>query len=90
MSFDGRGTACKAAARSASGFDSLHLYHLLKKGDVMYTVEIIWNREFTWSTYTTTESLQQALKIKEDALSSGDGARVKKARILGPQGEIVG
>ena len=56
----------------------------------MYTVEIVWNREFTWSTYTTTESLQQALKIKEDALSSGDGARVKKARVLGPQGEIVG
>ena len=61
-----------------------------KEGDVMYTVEIVWNREFTWSTYTTTESLQQALKIKEDALSSGDGARVKKARVLGPQGEIVG
>ena len=57
----------------------------------MYSVEIVWNREFNWVPYgeiydTVEEAKQLASRVK----NSGDGARVKKAQVINADtGEVV-
>jgi len=48
-----------------------------------FRVELVWNREFHWSIwnslYKTMESAKEAaIRIRD----SGDGARVKKVRVI--------
>lgn len=48
-----------------------------------YSIELVWNREFNWVKYGKPhESLQDAKKFGNDMLDSGDGARVKKFRVI--------
>lgn len=47
------------------------------------SVELVWNREFDWSMYRRVEaSLAEAKKQAIDVRDSGDGARVKKVRVI--------
>ena len=55
-----------------------------------YRVELIWNREFNWShwgsDYISLEiAKQSAISIRD----SGDGARVKKVRVLDENDKVV-
>jgi hypothetical protein len=56
-----------------------------------FRVEVIWNREFHWSSFSNSkETLERAISSAESVMNSGDGARVKKARIIDEvTGEIV-
>ncbi len=54
----------------------------------MFTVEVVWNREFDWSYYLQLNSLEAAIEAAKDAENSGDGARVKKARVT-RDGKVV-
>lgn len=47
-----------------------------------YTIELVWNRSFTWSTYDSFNDLEQAKKSAISIRDSGDGARVKKVQII--------
>lgn len=48
----------------------------------MFTVEIVWNREFSWTSYDSRDSIEEAISLAEALQNSGDGARVKKVRVL--------
>jgi hypothetical protein len=49
----------------------------------MYQVEIIWNREFHYVPYSTPKNtMGEARELAKSLMNSGDGARVKKARII--------
>ena len=55
-----------------------------------FRVELIWNREFCWSLYgndydTMKSAKEAAISIRD----SGDGARVKEARVIDNQTEKV-
>lgn len=56
-----------------------------------YTVEVVWNREFVfvpiWS--SRTPDLNIAVARAEELENMGDGARVKKARIVDQDGVVV-
>lgn len=54
-----------------------------------YTIELVWNREFHWSRWNTSNDLEQAKKSAKDILYSGDGARVKKVRVIDSETEEV-
>jgi hypothetical protein len=47
-----------------------------------YAVEIVWNREFNWTWWKSYSSIEEAKSAANDALDMGDGARVKKARVI--------
>lgn len=55
----------------------------------MYTVELVWNREFNWVHWTSKDSLDGAKKAAISIRDSGDGARVKKVRVLDENGNTV-
>lgn len=56
----------------------------------LYQVEVVWNREFNFCKYgTPTQEFDKAKKIAEDIINSGDGARVKKYRIINSNGDAV-
>lgn len=56
----------------------------------MYQVELVWNREFHYVPYgKPKETLKKAISFGEDIQNSGDGARVKKFKVLDEEGEIV-
>ena len=60
------------------------------KTEKTYTVELVWNREFHFVRYGTGHGeLKSAIKSAESIENSGDGARVKKTRILDEDGKIV-
>lgn len=49
----------------------------------MYQVELVWNREFHWSRYgDPKDTLKEAKKSGQSIYDSGDGARVKKYRVI--------
>lgn len=54
-----------------------------------FNIELVWNREFHWSHYDSSTDLNTAIKMGNGILESGDGARVKKYRILNNEGEVV-
>lgn len=55
-----------------------------------YKIELIWNREFNWHLWGELyDSLESAKKSAVSLRDSGDGARVKKIRILDDETDIV-
>lgn len=55
-----------------------------------YRVELVWNREFNWVSWGKPHNTLE--EAKEDAISirdSGDGARVKKVRVLDDDDTII-
>lgn len=49
----------------------------------MYQVELVWNREFHFVSYGQPKNtLDEAKKYAIDLRNMGDGARVKKVRVL--------
>ena len=62
----------------------------MKKLIDLYQVQVVWNRGFTFVNYSRSEQEFDKAKAKaEDILNSGDGARVKKYRIINSVGDIV-
>ena len=55
-----------------------------------YIVELVWNREFHWVNWGRSHDTIEA--AKKDAISirdSGDGARVKKVRVLDEDDNVM-
>lgn len=48
----------------------------------MYQIWVVWNREFDWSYYTSKEDREVALTTARSLINSGDGARVKKIKVI--------
>lgn len=58
--------------------------------EIQYRIEIVWNREQDWCLYgPRVAQLDDCLTIVDDLLSQGDGARVKKARVVNDHGQVV-
>lgn len=56
----------------------------------MFQVELVWNREFDFVSYGKPhETLDSAIKFARDMENSGEGARVKKTRVVDDQGKVV-
>lgn len=55
---------------------------------MFYIVEVVWNREFDWSQYSNHDNLYVAIEAAKQAENSGDGARVKKARVVDSEGKV--
>lgn len=52
-----------------------------------YDVEVVWNREFHWSFWKGGfDDIDAAVQCAKAAENMGDGARVKKARVLDSEG----
>jgi len=48
-----------------------------------FEVELVWNREFSYVIFGEPhETIEQAISAAEDIQNSGDGARVKKTRVV--------
>lgn len=47
-----------------------------------YRIELVWNGEFNWSYYGDHNDLEFAKKAAISIRDSGDGARVKKVRVI--------
>lgn len=57
----------------------------------MYRVEVIWNREHNYAPYGlpySNEELEHAVRLAEAVRDSGDGARVKSARVVDNEGKV--
>ena len=56
----------------------------------MFQVELVWNREFDFVPYgEPREKLNDAIMFARKMLNSGDGARVKKTRVVSQDGKVV-
>jgi hypothetical protein len=56
----------------------------------MFQVEVVWNREFNWvHCGTPHDSLDEAIQYARLMEESGDGARVKKTRIVDSEDKVV-
>ena len=56
----------------------------------MFYVELVWNREFDWSRYGNGHATKEAAAATAKALlNMGDGASVKKARIVDAEGTVI-
>lgn len=56
----------------------------------MFRIELIWNREFNWCNYSTPKNtLELAIAAAKDIRDSGDGARVKKIRVLDENDKVM-
>lgn len=57
---------------------------------MMYQVELVWNREFDFVPYGDMRTdLDEAIELSKLLESMGDGAVVKKTRIVDGNGNIV-
>jgi hypothetical protein len=57
---------------------------------VNFQVELVWNREFDWVRYGNPyETLREATSFARAMENSGDGARVKKTRVVDAKGKVV-
>jgi hypothetical protein len=55
-----------------------------------YNIELVWNREFNWSSWSDPyDSVKLAKASAQSLADSGDGARVKKWRIVDEDGQVV-
>lgn len=56
-----------------------------------FKIELMWNREFNWSNWTNGEdTLEKARASAIEIRDSGDGARVKKVRVIDTEtGNVV-
>lgn len=58
--------------------------------EVGYRIQIVWNREFAWCYYGRPFArLDDCLTVANDLLDQGDGARVKKCRIVNNHDVVV-
>lgn len=56
----------------------------------MYQVELVWNREFDWVPFgKPKKTLKEAGAYAEALKGMGDGARVKKTRVVDENGTVV-
>ena len=56
----------------------------------MYQVELVWNREFHFVPFgKPQDTIEKAKALGEDISNSGDGACVKKYRVVDQEGNIV-
>lgn len=55
----------------------------------MFTVELVWNREFHFVPHKDIEKIEDAILHAKQMENSGDGARVKKTRIVDQYGKII-
>jgi len=56
----------------------------------MFNVELVWNREFHFVPYGESHpDVASAIKFAKEMEESGDGARVKKTRIIDSDGNVV-
>lgn len=61
-----------------------------KRPLIMYQLQIVWNREFHFVNFgDLSESLERTIEVGDSLLDSGDGARVKKFRVVNELGEVV-
>ena len=56
-----------------------------------YGIELVWNREFHWSSYGRVYlNKAKAIRDAKAILNSGDGARVKSVRVIDTSnGELI-
>lgn len=54
-----------------------------------FIVEVVWNRESDFVGWKTYPTLDHAIKAAQDLENSGDGARVKKTRVVNEDGYVV-
>lgn len=55
-----------------------------------YQVELVWNREFDFVPYGAEQAyLRKAISFARAMEESGDGARVKKTRVVNAVGTVV-
>ncbi len=58
--------------------------------DTRYFVELVWNREFHFVPYGKQyDTLNSAIAFAKSMENSGDGAQVKKTRVLDSDGKVV-
>ena len=56
----------------------------------MYQVEIVWNREFHWTLYGSPyPTKEEAIRFAERMKYLGDGASVKKIRVVDTETDSV-
>ena len=56
----------------------------------MYQIQLVWNREFHWSNYSAPyDTINVAKKVAISIRDSGDGAGVKKVRIIDENDKVV-
>lgn len=56
----------------------------------MFRIELVWNREFNWVPYgEPSDTLKSAKEAAISIRDSGDGARVKKVRVLDSNDKVV-
>lgn len=57
----------------------------------MYQIQLIWNREFDWVNHgNPLHNLVDAISSTQSLLNMGDGASVKKAKVINTTtGEVV-
>jgi hypothetical protein len=57
--------------------------------DTSFYVELVWNREFNWVRYGEGHpTLEDAVKKAIALEGMGDGARVKKTRVIDGEGNV--
>ena len=54
-----------------------------------YEVQLVWNREFHWGTREHRDDLDEAIREAKSLLNMGDGASVKKTRVVDDGGKVV-
>lgn len=55
----------------------------------MFIGELVWNREFHFVTWCTKATLEEAKESLISIRDSGDGARVKKVRVVDEEGTVL-
>jgi len=70
--------ACQEPCIILNAVVNIVINKLMKK----YRIEVVWNREFNWLVWKHEDDLELAKKLAVFLASSGDGARVKKIRIV--------
>lgn len=56
----------------------------------MFSVELVWNREFAFVPYGRPfPTIEEAINYSRSLEAMGDGASVKKTRVLNAEGEVV-
>lgn len=56
---------------------------------MQFHIEVVWNRESRWSQFNARPTLEEAIACARMVENSGDGARVKKTRIVDDKGNVV-
>lgn len=57
----------------------------------MYFIQVVWNRDFDWVELSLPafHDLDKAIQYAESDALHGDGARIKKHRIVDAEGNVV-